>query len=78
MNNYAQTPVSVEDPREQFRLAFARIAAVPMGETMIDRISDEEWLGNEIEDANICAGSDIFADDELDSSDIEAPLVVNC
>ena len=36
--------------------ALLRISGVPAGETMIDRVSDEDWLGDEMLNANICAG----------------------
>ncbi|WP_370045440.1 MULTISPECIES: hypothetical protein [Salipiger] len=63
----ASLPVESDSMQAEFQAAFARMAVVPAGRTLIDEISEELWL--EEVTANIAAGSAAHCADELDDAD---------
>lgn len=70
MSNQAKMPVESSDLHASILAAFARIESVPTGKTLIDAISDEDWLETDYQGWNLNVGSNSINDaDEADSSD---------
>jgi len=65
-------PVESDDMKAQIFAAFDRIASVPERATLIDEMSDDEWLSDEPDAWAIEAGSDRF-EGEIDVLDKRAP-----
>lgn len=70
MNDTAnELPVGSDDVRATVLAAFARIEMVAVTPTLIDSISDEEWLSEDVGVWKIEAGCAEHAQDELDGCD---------
>lgn len=68
MSETLEKPVVSEDLTAAFLAAFQRAESIPAGLNLIDSMSDEEWLSDEVEAWNINAGSEA-GDDEIDTVD---------
>lgn len=80
MTNNVQTNTLMEsqDVKATLLAAIARIESIPAGKTLIDNISDQEWMDDSVGCWNICAGSQPIheqSDDELDDSDKQVVYV---
>jgi len=70
MNTKANTsPVMSDDIKASLLAAFARVEALPVGETLIDQVSEELWHDDGADHWNIAAGGSVSSDDELDDCD---------
>lgn len=68
-NISASMPVESESLQAELQAAFARIAGVPAGRTLIDDLSTQQWL--EDVNHNVAVGSTEHSDEELDAADDE-------
>lgn len=76
MDEAKKAPVVSPDLHASFLAALARIEAVPAGKTLIDSISDEDWLDAGVADWNICVASESAEEaDEMDSCDVPEAAV---
>ena len=80
MTNDVTTNALMEssDVKATLLAAIARIESVPAGKTLIDEISDEDWLDKSVAEWNIEAGSDCDgagSSEELDNVDKEVVQV---
>ncbi len=68
--------VGSSDSKASILAALARIEDVPVGKTLIEDISDEEWNDESVADWKIEAGSEnVCSADEADDCDSEFPAV---
>lgn len=77
MSNKTDTGMTMSADTEAMLLAVkARIAAVPAGETLINDITDSEWMDEDVGCWMVNVGSDESGNsDELDASDKETVKV---
>jgi hypothetical protein len=77
MSNETESGMTMLADAEAMLLSVkVRIAAVPAGKTLIDIISDKDWMDPEVGDWMVNAGSDAKGvSEELDCSDKETVQV---
>lgn len=63
--------VVAPDAHEALMAALTRVREVPPSETLIDRLSDDEWTDSNSGSWKIECGSDCSDPDELDGCDSE-------
>ncbi len=69
----ATLPVESSSIQAELQAAFARIASVPAGRTLVDSISSELWNDGDMN--GIEAGGTTSDPDELDSSDSQVQRI---
>lgn len=71
MTDVYKNPVATADYKASILAAFARIDEVGKTSTLIDSISDEDWLDESVTAWKIEAGNCESGDDELDGVDTD-------
>jgi hypothetical protein len=71
MTEVSEKPVVSEDVTAAFLAAIQRAESIPVGLNLIDTMSDEEWLSDNVAGWNITAGAETHVD-EIDSVDVES------
>ncbi len=71
MDKEKNQAVVTPDTHKALMAAFERVREIPPSETLIDRISDDDWTDNSGKDWKIECGSDENDSDELDCVDAE-------
>lgn len=70
MADMNQKPVVSDDMTAGILAAIKRAESIPAGTTLIDSMSDEDWLSDDPEIWNICAGS-TECEYEIDDLDMD-------
>jgi len=70
-DNAANALMKSSDVKATVLAAIARIEAVPPGATLIDEISDSDWLDDDVDHWKLEAGSSVSPEGELDECDAE-------